>query len=231
LFSNTREKGDLRIAIENKNIERVESTKFLGIYIDSKLNWKEHIAHVKRKVAISLSVLHKVKYIVNTPALYSLYCTIILPHLMYCCEIWGNNYQETIKPLHILQKRAMRILDGAKNLYREHTSPIFFKFNLLNIYDIIKYQSMSFMYKVNCQLLPDNLQCFFKLNNAVHKYNTKQSSHFAIKFCRTTHRSFSLSIQGPRYWNSLPIELKICKSLQNFKTSFKKSLVSKYIEE
>jgi len=64
IFSKKRVKNDLRIAIDNHNLEKVEVIQFLGVYIDSKLNWNEHIAHIKRKIAISLSVLYRVKRIV-----------------------------------------------------------------------------------------------------------------------------------------------------------------------
>ena len=32
-------------------IERVESTRFLGVLVDSKLNFRQHISHIREKVA------------------------------------------------------------------------------------------------------------------------------------------------------------------------------------
>jgi hypothetical protein len=225
-FSSKRAKNDLRIAIDNFPIEKVESTKFLGVYIDNKLNWQDHIKHVRRKAALGLSVLYKVRNIVNTSALFSLYCTIILPHLMYCCETWGNNYRERIKPLLTIQKKAIRILGGAH--YRDHTQPIFYQFGLLNLYDIIDLQTLCFMYKVKNQILPRNLQHFFNLTYDMHTYNTRQLANFSIKFCRTTLKSFCLSIHGPKLWNSLPDKLKSISSLKSFKKCYKLYLINEY---
>ena len=56
--------------------------------------------------------MYRVKHLLTSPALYSLYCTLILPYLNYCCEIWGNTYKSRIRPLHIIQKRAVRISKG-----------------------------------------------------------------------------------------------------------------------
>ena len=37
----------------------------------------------------------------------------VMPYLNSCCEIWGNTYKSRIQPLHIIQKRAIRICQKA----------------------------------------------------------------------------------------------------------------------
>jgi hypothetical protein len=225
LFSKKRDKNDLRIAIDNHNLDRVETTKFLGVHIDSKLNWHEHIAHVKRKIATGLSVLYSVKRIVNSSALHSLYCTIILPHLMYCSEIWGHNYQNVLNPLFVLQKKAVRIIGGASHYYRDHTRPLFLKYNLLNLYDIISYKSMCFMYKIKFKKFPINLQNLFVTTEDRHNHKTRQVGGFALKSCRTSQKSFCLSLRGPKIWNNLPDYIKSSLTINSFKRAYKNHLL------
>ena len=40
---------DLNIKIDNQTIERKNAVKFLGIYIDSKLEWHDHIKYINNK--------------------------------------------------------------------------------------------------------------------------------------------------------------------------------------
>ena len=47
------------INIEGHIINEVDSTKFLGIYLDNKLNWKKHIAYVSGKVARGIGLIKK----------------------------------------------------------------------------------------------------------------------------------------------------------------------------
>ena len=47
LFGNNRNMVDCSIYINNIEIERVYVTKFLGLHIDCKLDWKVHIQNVK----------------------------------------------------------------------------------------------------------------------------------------------------------------------------------------
>ena len=82
------------------NINMMYVTKFLGVHSDSKLNWNEHISVIKTKVAKNVSIMNRVKHCLISSALYSLYCTLILPYLSNCCEIWGNTYTSRIYPLY-----------------------------------------------------------------------------------------------------------------------------------
>ena len=48
---NKKVKEPLKLKINGENIKQVNSTKFLGIIIDSKLTWKQHIAHIQHKIS------------------------------------------------------------------------------------------------------------------------------------------------------------------------------------
>ena len=52
---------DIDIRINNVCIERVHATKFLGILIDSQLNWKQHIEYTCNKLSKCIEILSKAK--------------------------------------------------------------------------------------------------------------------------------------------------------------------------
>ena len=43
-------KGEIKAKINDQETKQVESTKFLGIYIDSTLTWKQHINYIMDKI-------------------------------------------------------------------------------------------------------------------------------------------------------------------------------------
>ena len=49
IFSNKKEKRDYELTLIDVKIKKVNSSKFLGVYIDHKLTWKEHISSVCKK--------------------------------------------------------------------------------------------------------------------------------------------------------------------------------------
>ena len=160
IFGNKKYEENYMVSINGMNIQRVYVTKFLGVHIDSKLNWNVHIRVIKTKVAKNVSIMNRVKHCLIISALYSLYCTLILPYLSYCCKIWGNTYKSRIHPLYIMQKRAI-IISGNSD-YRAHTRPIFYRFKTLWLPDMVNFNSMVFMYKVFNNSLPNNLLVYFK---------------------------------------------------------------------
>ena len=64
------------------NLEEKLCIKYLGAYIDNKLNWKYQIKHVQSKIANNLGILKKLRYYTDLKILKQLYYTL-KPRLHY----------------------------------------------------------------------------------------------------------------------------------------------------
>ena len=167
----------------------------------------------------NLSVMHRVKWLLNNSALYMIYCTLVLPYISYCCEIWGNTYKTNIQPLYIIQKRAIRICNHLE--YRSHSKPAFFNLKTLTIADMVQFKSMVLMYKIYNNLMPSNILSYFCMVHMSHDHDTRQAGHFKNMYCRTTLKSMCLSVRGPVMWNKLHTDLKNSTSVNMFKKGIK----------
>ena len=45
-----------QISLRNENIKQTNSSKFLGIIVDNKLYWHEHIIYIKNKVSRAIGI-------------------------------------------------------------------------------------------------------------------------------------------------------------------------------
>ena len=79
------------LAIEGINITKVKYTKFFGVIVDEKLNFKEHNNYIANKISRSTFVINKLKLKLPKRILLSLYYTLIYPHIQYCIVAWGNS--------------------------------------------------------------------------------------------------------------------------------------------
>ena len=79
----------INIYINNNEINRVTNVKFLGIKIDNKLTWKDHVNEISQKISSPSVIMNRLKFILPIPILNNLYNTTILPYLSYCNIIWG----------------------------------------------------------------------------------------------------------------------------------------------
>ena len=75
---------ELHLKINNADIPKVTATKFLGIIIDDRLNWKPHIQYVKSKLSCIFSIMYKASKLITTAGMYILYCSLFQPHISYC---------------------------------------------------------------------------------------------------------------------------------------------------
>ena len=111
---------ETNITINGKVLECKQSTKYLGVIIDSNLSWK-HIHKISKKVARGIGILSKVRHYLNINILIQLYYSLIYPYLTYGLVVWANTYMTTLQPITVLQKRAIRTITFSK--FDEHTSP------------------------------------------------------------------------------------------------------------
>ena len=71
------------IIIDSRNIELVQTFKFLGIILDSKLNFKNRLEYSRRsKISKSMGILYKTRSFLTKCALRNLYCSFVYPYLI-----------------------------------------------------------------------------------------------------------------------------------------------------
>ena len=119
------------LLIDDKKVEQVEKTKFLGVYVDSSLTWQDHIQYIEGKIARALGVICKARKFFYTATLKTLYYSFLYPYLNYCIEVWGNTFPTYITPLNRLQNRAIRIILGCNK--RAHLQPLYTSLKMLDI--------------------------------------------------------------------------------------------------
>ena len=153
LSTNSKSFRNITITLNNICIKQIHSTRFLGVYIDDKLTWKDHLSYINNKLAKSISILHRVKWTLDSRALSY---TLVLPYISYCAIILGNTYYTIVLPILIKRKKAIRIISNAK--YNDHTSKLFRNLNILTIFQLVKLQTCIMMYKAISNKLPQNIQ-------------------------------------------------------------------------
>ena len=93
------------LIIDNASITRVYSAKYLGIIIDVKFNWIEHITYINNKISKAIGIMYKARQYLNKSSLVNLYYSYVYPYLTYCIEVWGCAYPTHLQCLFLLQKK------------------------------------------------------------------------------------------------------------------------------
>ncbi len=214
------------INIGNQTINKVKTTKFLGLQIDDQLKWANQIKHIKSKLTSSLFAIRSAKHILSIKQLQTLYKTMFQPYLEYGNILWGSASQTLLTPLETMQKKAIRYISHSG--YNAHTGPIFQSSNILKVKDMHAFQVNKFMYQYHKHILPNPLMNLFVPNYTIHQHNTRHRNSPHVLHRRTAMASQSIIHKGPKLWQSVPNDIKEAKSIHSFGRRLKKSIIQTY---
>ena len=215
------------VYINQKVIDRVTNTKFLGVIIDEKLTWSHHIKYIKKKISKGIGIICKARKIFKMQTLLTMYYSFIYPYFVYCLEFWGSASNYLLDSLFKLQKRAIRLIVSAG--FRAHTEPIFLQLNLLPLSKLHQMNIIMFMYKFKNSILPDIFHDVFQWNKDIHQYNTRQSDKLHVVKCKTSTFIKSPSYRGILLWNYIVNILNVDCNIQTFKWHLKTYLLNNTI--
>ena len=219
-------RNELKVSIENAEIECVNACKFLGVTIDQNLTWENHINQLTKKCSSSIGMLFKVKNFLPETALLSLYNTLVLSHINYGITAWSSAGISAKTRLHILQKRALRAISHSE--FRSHSNPLFIKYNQLKIDELCKLNIGTFMYKYSNNILPSTFNLMFITNADTHNYNTRFANNYKYPNNKLEFGKKSVSYHGVKVWNDISDRIKNSNNVKCFKSNYKKHLVSQY---
>ncbi len=82
------------------------------------------------------------------------------------------------------------------------------KFKIFN-----KLQIANYMYKYHHGLLPNYVNEMFSANNTNHTYNSRYGNQLRIPKHNTNIIKYTVSLAGPKIWNSIEPIFKTCHQL------------------
>ena len=163
----------------------------------------------------------KASMFLNSIAMRTLYSSLFLPYINYCCEVWGLTNKRTIDPLVKLQKKAIRIVSKVGKY--EHTNGLFYQLKLLKFVDLVYLKVGIIMFKARINKLPVKVQEKFSLNINTN-YSLRSVNKFKVKYVRTALKAKTLSIYGVKIFNTISFDMNKATNVLRFKALFKKKV-------
>ena len=74
--------------MKGQEVTQSEKVKYLGLWIDEGLTWRDHIEAVRRKCFGGLAKLRRLRDALPKVTKKNIYNALVLPHLDYCCVLW-----------------------------------------------------------------------------------------------------------------------------------------------
>ena len=78
------------IVVDGQEVTRVKLLKYLGLMVDDKLVWDQHIDYVFSKIISGIGILKRIRHFIPMDSLLLLYNTFIEPCFRYYSIVWGQ---------------------------------------------------------------------------------------------------------------------------------------------
>lgn len=141
------------MTLNNNTIEWLppnKPVKYLGLQLDTKLNWKHHIDSKLTQAKIKLMqlkpLIHRGSSIPLNSAIL-IYKTVLRPLLLYACPIWINASKTNTQKIQVIQNQFLRTIVNAPWFVSNHQ--LHKELNLEPIAQHITYLSTTFYSTLN----------------------------------------------------------------------------------
>jgi hypothetical protein len=198
--------------------------KLLGVYLDEYLSLNHHVSQICSKLSRALFLIKKARFILPLSAMKTLYTALFHSHLLYCTNIVSITSQSNINKIHIVQKKAIRVITNSP--YNAHTNPLFKQLRILPFPSLIKFRKLQFMHAVYNNYCNESFAgIWIKNEHRRIEHNLRNANDFLLP-----HLRIELFRKFPVYsfalvWNSLG-DLKLQPNPITFKISLEEEILN-----
>lgn len=225
-FSITISNGEKQVTINPK-----ETMKVLGMKIDSRLTWKEHIALIRSRAANGIRNIARSNNILSLPTRIILTNAIVVPHYNYGDIIYDGCSAEARNQLERSQNYAAKALLG-RGKFSSATDALL-ELNWIPLHQRRKIHQGVFVHKALNQ--KSSYHATTSINNLLprHSYSTRQKldNRLNSQTHSTARSEKSVIYRSTHAWNSFPREIRFIEDTKNFKDTLQRFYIDKYKED
>ena len=177
--------------------------------------------------------MSKVKWFVSQKTLKMFYNCFVQPHIIYGITLWGGTFDKGLTRLKKLQKKAIRLLTGARR--SDHSEPRFKGLGILKLEDLYKLHTNCLTFDCMNETAPIRMQNLFSYRAEEQGTSTRSQADkpFDIKLNRSSAKTgpvlkSSFAYKAPEAWNSLPDSIQTSTRKQELCSKLKSLYLEQY---
>ena len=210
-------------------IKCADVVKCLGTLIDKNVKFTDHV-NTKCKVALyNFHRINSIRKYLSREACETLVLSLVISHLDYsnsvlvgCPDVLINKFQRIqnmCAKLVLSRSRSSSATDALKTL---HWLPIRLR---------IRFKIVCLVHKCIHGTAPRYLKNLLTFKTFTRTLRSTTDNDLLLEIPKTKLKTFasrSFSVKGPEFWNQIPKELRIIKSLELFKSKLKTLYFQKF---
>ena len=203
------------IPIRDNIVPSAKQVKLLGVTIDDRLDFHQHVSIICRRAGAQLRILQRLSSYIDEHSRMSIFRCFVLSNFNYCSLVWNFCGAEYTSKMERIQFRALKFV---YNDFNTSYTELLARANLPTWQLHRKREILVEVFKSVNKMSPSFMWDLFKVKDIT--YNLRSNINVCLNHCRTKRYGLdSLSYHGAHLWNLLPNDMKKCKDLDIFKAS------------
>lgn len=122
------------------SISAVPQTKYLGIYVDERLNWHSHIDTLCNRVRKLIHIFRTLRYSADKQTIKMVYTCLCQSILTYCIPAWGGTDKTSLLHLERAQRAVLKVMSFKPRLYP--TAKLYTECDVLTVRQLYVFRSV-----------------------------------------------------------------------------------------
>lgn len=173
-------------------LSRVETIKYLGVYIDDKLNWSTHIVSLASRVRKLIYVYKALRTVADVELLIRTYKALCECLIRYCICAWGSAAKTHIIRAERAQRALLKVILYLS--FRHPTTAVYERANVLTVRKLFIYEGLQRFHKKAIPNLPESF---------------KRVDRIPVPWVKTRFAQKQFDVVVPQVYNKLAKILKV----------------------
>ena len=199
------------LTINEELIKGSKSVKLLGVTLDNKLEFNEHVAQLCSKVSKKVHALARISPFMDTANIRKLMKAFIESQFSYCPLVWMFHNRTLNNRINHLHERALRITYKNPKLTFEELLDLD---NSFTIHHRNLQKLAVELYKVIHNLAPGPMNDIFKLSS--NECNVRDKMFITSNIHSVLHGTETIAFRAAKLWPTIPPEIRNTTSLSTF---------------
>ena len=219
--------NNFELKMGNHVLSRTKTYLYLGLLVDEKLSWANHIDGICKKLSQIAGVIYKTRTLLTKEALMLVYHALVGSKLRYGLICWATASQYLLDKINVAHNKIITYMTFSKRCSRMW--PLFSELKVLPLDILIQIEHAKTMYKFEHSMLPQVFENYFQKPS--HHHNTRFATthnNFAMNRITSAKEKCMLKFIGPRVWVNIPVQFKSAASLKIFINLYRNFLIDNY---
>ena len=204
------------IFLDSECVRFSNESKLLGVTLDSNLNFNSQVNNVVSACQFKLKGIRRIRHLMSCKDTEKYVRAVIFSKINYCNVLYMNLSTVSLNKLQKLQNSAMRLIFNFPP--RVSVTEKYEELQILRIDQSIVFSCLIHVHKFFRNQVPQCISNLLEVKNTIDRLLTVHyySSNYARK---------SFSYCAPRYWNKLPLCIRLTDDTSKFKGLLKSALL------